>query len=261
MTDDFDVDAHDDIRNLLADARLDAPIPADVAARLDATLADLVSRETTAVVARVIPLRRRLAPRLLIAAAAVVVVGGIGVGLGEVLGGTTSETAVSADSGVAGDSAGSADGKSESLDTVSPSAAAAEKGEALDADLGTPNNLPGSVGGDGSTRYSAADLPTFTTSDFDDQARTHVEVQALRETNRRPVAPQTGATVAPQNDATRGTGCALPATITEADELSPITLDGSPAVLVVHPEAEGAQLVEALDCGTGAMLASTTVER
>lgn len=77
------------VRRLLADARAAGPVPPDVAARLDATLAGLVAdREQEAaaaqdeVVAPVVPLtsrRRRTAAGLLVAAAAVVV-GGVAVG-------------------------------------------------------------------------------------------------------------------------------------------------------------------------------------
>lgn len=77
------------VRRLLADARAAGPVPAEVAARLDATLADLVAdraQEADATAATdaapVVPLasrRRRTAAGLLVAAAAVVV-GGVAVG-------------------------------------------------------------------------------------------------------------------------------------------------------------------------------------
>jgi len=67
----------DAVRRALAAARHDEPIPAEVAARLDATLADLVAVQSmpavaAEMVAPVIPLRRRRLPVLLAAAAAVV---------------------------------------------------------------------------------------------------------------------------------------------------------------------------------------------
>lgn len=77
------------VRRLLADARASGPVPPEVAARLDATLAGLVAdREQGADaaedddVAPVVPLasrRRRTAAGLLVAAAAVVV-GGVAIG-------------------------------------------------------------------------------------------------------------------------------------------------------------------------------------
>lgn len=73
------------VRRALAAARHDEPIPAEVAARLDASLADLVAEESAPAVAAamvapadatrtatVIPFRRRRLPVLLAAAAAVV---------------------------------------------------------------------------------------------------------------------------------------------------------------------------------------------
>lgn len=65
---------HEDaVRRRLAEARHTDPVPADVAARLDATLADLVADR--AAVAEVVPLRRRRWPAVLAAAAAVTALG------------------------------------------------------------------------------------------------------------------------------------------------------------------------------------------
>ena len=75
---------HDAVRRLLADARHTEPMPADVAARMDAVLADLSKGEAPPEtagdrpVADVVPLashRRRNAASLLVAAAAIVVGG------------------------------------------------------------------------------------------------------------------------------------------------------------------------------------------
>lgn len=92
----------DAVRRLLADARHSDPIPDDVAARLDRALADLADLDVEAgrPAATVTPLaqRRRNASRLLVAAAAVVLVG---VGVGQVLDGTSggadSESATAGD--------------------------------------------------------------------------------------------------------------------------------------------------------------------
>ena len=68
------------LRALLAEARVDEPVPHDVAARLDAALTDLREERRTTGGASVVPLhahRRRTATRLLVAAAAIVV-GGVG---------------------------------------------------------------------------------------------------------------------------------------------------------------------------------------
>lgn len=82
-------DKQDAVRRLLADARHDAPVPADVAARLDATLAGLVAERsapapsTSPAGAEVVDLaarRRRRRLGAFVAAAAAVVVAGVGVG-------------------------------------------------------------------------------------------------------------------------------------------------------------------------------------
>src|SRR6476660_3539030 len=68
------------VRDALAGLRVDEPVPDDVSARLDATLAELREERRTAGVGAVVPLhvhRRRTATRLLVAAAAIVV-GGVG---------------------------------------------------------------------------------------------------------------------------------------------------------------------------------------
>lgn len=85
--DDLSPEEHEEIRRLLADARPSGSIPADVAARMDAVLADLAAdaydrpergSETGPVGSPVVSLaahRRRRAGGLLVAAAAIVVAG------------------------------------------------------------------------------------------------------------------------------------------------------------------------------------------
>ena len=66
------------VRRLLAEARHDEPLPADLAARLDEVLAGLVAGREEAeepAPATVVPLRRRRWPQVLVAAAAVTVLG------------------------------------------------------------------------------------------------------------------------------------------------------------------------------------------
>src|SRR4051812_36591398 len=98
------------VRALLADAgsSTEEQVPADVAARLDATLADLVAeREQEGSAATVVPLRRRWTRDLTAAAAAVIVLGVGGVAVGN-LGSSSSDDAASskAGGGVAADSGG-----------------------------------------------------------------------------------------------------------------------------------------------------------
>lgn len=97
------------VRRLLADARHDEPLPDDVAARLDGVLADLVAepRSTAPVVDLAARRRRHVLRNVLVAAAAVVVVG---VGIGRVDLGATGEddSGSSAESSALDDGGGSA---------------------------------------------------------------------------------------------------------------------------------------------------------
>ncbi len=104
MTDELTPEQEADVRRLLAEARHDRPIPADVVARLDAVLGDLSADDLEAPdSATVTELagqrhRRRNAGRLLLAAAAVVIGG---VAIGQTLGDTSFEgdDAATAESG------------------------------------------------------------------------------------------------------------------------------------------------------------------
>lgn len=98
----------DEIRSLLRSARVETPMPADVASRLDDVLAGLGAEDAQGELpqqVRQIPLSRRWAPRLLAAAAAVVLVGGVGIGLQQVVGGGSADEVASLDGG--GEAAGS----------------------------------------------------------------------------------------------------------------------------------------------------------
>jgi hypothetical protein len=78
MSDDLTPQQTDAVRRALRAARHDAPLPDDVASRLDATLAGLVAERASADdpdLAPVVPLRRRRWPALLAAAAAVTAIG------------------------------------------------------------------------------------------------------------------------------------------------------------------------------------------
>lgn len=86
MTDDLSRSQEEAVRRLLAEARETGPMPADVAARLDAVIADLARTTTSGTAtdpdtatgpdeAAVVPLRRRRLPQLVLAAAAVTAIG------------------------------------------------------------------------------------------------------------------------------------------------------------------------------------------
>jgi len=91
------------VRDLLADARVTDPVPADVVARLDEALASLTAERqagrggapAAGQPGVVVPLRRRLGP-LLVAAAAVVAVAGGGIGIAQLAGDDSNSSASSA---------------------------------------------------------------------------------------------------------------------------------------------------------------------
>lgn len=122
----FDDPAHADLRRLLASARVDSPMPDDVARRLDDTLATL-HREPSGQEAAgaVVPLRRRLAPRLLAAAAALVVLGGVGTVVAQQLG-STSEGGTAATGDAASATSQSGAPKAQQRDAQGPVASAAD---------------------------------------------------------------------------------------------------------------------------------------
>src|SRR5215213_3032580 len=103
MNDERDLDpGQERIRALLADlgspqAPDAASMPPEVAARLDETLAGLVAeRSTEAVPANVLPLRRRWVQRGAAAAAAVIVLGVGGVAVADLVGGSADDSRTSA---------------------------------------------------------------------------------------------------------------------------------------------------------------------
>lgn len=122
-------DQDEEVRRLLATARHDEPVPPDVAARLDAVLADLAAEPGRQAPVTNLHARRRRVTGLLVAAAAVMVVG-IGVDrlLGPVVGPTSQSESATADrQGEAESGAG---------DAVSPEAGKLDSGRAPDAQGG-----------------------------------------------------------------------------------------------------------------------------
>lgn len=92
---DHRADDHEtEVRRLLADARSDDPMPAHVAERLDRVLVGLAEESRQGAVTSLATRRRRVA-QLLVAAAAVLV---IGVGVGQVVDGSGTMSAESSDS-------------------------------------------------------------------------------------------------------------------------------------------------------------------
>jgi hypothetical protein len=248
----FDDPAFDDVRELLADARVTEPIPDDVAARLDATLVSLqAERSATQAASRsVVPLRHRVG-RILVAAAAVVVIGAGGVGIAQLgLDGSGSNDDSAATS-AREDSGGGDSGAPESADglAVSP-------------------EVPGALIRNGVARLSHA---TFA----QDAARVMVAIDVLAQRGATEDdaaedladAPPSGyaeappVTATPQSriDGEQVQDCAGP---DAADAiLVPATLDGATVALVFRPPTDDAQRVEAWSCDGSTLLASASVPR
>lgn len=261
----YDDPAYDELRGLLAGARATSAVPDDVAARLDATLADLVADrgpqepETT-----VTPLRRRsrLAPRLLVAAAAVVFVGAGGVGLSQVLSGSSTDSA-SDTGGVATSADGARDDAagSESAPEDAPSA---------------PQPLGGDDVDSGGLAYDEDGLPKLTTTEF--TAGT-TQLSALRlqaaDAGTGDVAGRTPGSTTPADglaspgdveeqlklDRLTQAAKACPGPIFPGARIVQVLLDDEPAVVVFHPMRAGLELVEARTCDGTEVLAATTLVR
>jgi hypothetical protein len=263
---DFDDSAHLEVRDLLASARLDAPIPADVAARLDATLAELTGRAGPADPVQdttVVPLRRRsrLAPRLLAAAAVVVVGGGAAVGLNQVAGHRSSSDD-KAGSAVAADSSG---GKSLTETPPTPESAAPQAPvygdvKGFSADAGIPVLTSADFG---AADQGAASLVSGLSSTEKLQWAARLPAGAARKADGVTTAPTTSASPESlalnslQRTAAKARACAGPKIA--GTRSYPIILDGEPAVLLVHPAEAGSRLVEAWSCNGSTVLASATI--
>ncbi|MFL6060334.1 MAG: hypothetical protein ACJ72E_03810 [Marmoricola sp.] len=295
VEEDFDDASYADISAQLAGARETGPAPAEVVARLDATLADLTAGRTAgravdlglgstvqgeAEVVALAP-RRRRAPRLLAAAAAVVVLGGAGVGLTQVLGNKSNDSLAHR---AAGDSAGTALAATPGTDFV-PSQPRSSVG--ADELKGLDNLALG----------YAARLPAFTTAGFATQAAQYVTAIAPQNGSlddradaggqaasapAAPPAPTASGNPTPAPGAlsgqapppgstlertTRSQAASKAACTPPADSSStgstttPITFDRRPATLVVHPAVSGNQLVQAWSCDGSTVLATAVLAR
>ena len=244
MTDELTPEQEADVRRLLAEARHDGPIPADVAARLDTVLDDLATPEPVSLSATVTDLaaarhRRRNAGRLLLAAAAVVVGG---VAIGQTIGSTTSNDSLSTDS-AGGQSeqdvpreAEDSDGRDQGAgDTAQPESAPAPSetsAQAYDQILLDKLNAP----------------LQLTSKNFEVDVQRSLRAQATErrdavETHLDGLAVYSSDFVCP--DADYGPGAKLPA-----------YYDAEEAVLVLRRPRAGIQRVDLLACGTAAQLNS-----
>lgn len=233
----FDDPAFDELRALLADARATEPVPADVAARLDATLEAL--QEERRAEASVVPMRRRrAAARFLVAAAAVVVVGAGGVGIAQLGGSGGTPSADKASSGSAADSL-----------TTSPSAPEAATGLTPAAPQATSP---------GTKAPPTTHLPRFSTTRFPQQAAAFEPATTDSLSNQD--SARSPSSDAPTTTAGRA-GEACPGPTIAGSTSYPILLDGQSAVLVLHEVVDGTQEVDAWSCDGATELATTTVAR
>ena len=253
MTDELSSEQEAAVRRLLAQARHDEPVPADVAARLDDVLEGLVADEgaddlevfdsgsAPAGTASVTELagarrRRRNAGRLLLAAAAVVL-GGVAVGptLGSTVGGDSDDSGSAADV--------QADAPREAGDT------AAEQG-AADSAGGATESQPQS--GAASDLFSGLEVPVRLSSEsFEADVRRELRQgapDALRDAASSDFDGLPLATTASGfacADGAYGQGAKLPA-----------YYDSEAAVLVLRRPQNGLQRVDLLTCGTAYSLNS-----
>lgn len=247
MTDELTPEQEEAVRHLLSEARHAEPVPAEVVARLDATLADLVADgvadEGVTAPAPVTDLsgvrrRRRNAGRLLLAAAAIVVGG---VAIGQSLDGATMD---SADSG--------ADGGGAALQEQ-PRESAAEESAQDDAggdsaEAPAASNVPPGPGD--ADLLADVEVPLLLSSDSfaEDVQRQLSRTSAER---RRAAANDFNAlTSYPDQaflcaDGDYGRGAKLPA-----------YYDSEEAVLVLRRPRAGIQRVDLLACGTAVQLDS-----
>lgn len=257
----FDDPALDDLRALLADARVTDPIPDDVAARLDSTLQSLQITRATERDSRtnVVPLRHRVG-RVLVAAAAAVVIGAGGVGVAQL--------------------ARNGNGSADSM-TADKAAGGAAQEDGL---------VPGATGQSGSLNApqaaAARDVPHLTTAGFArDAARVmrtaylySLDIQSPAPTtpttgpgspNADSAAPLSGylplqappVTATPERAGARDqdlVACAGP----DAPDaiVEPATLDGALVALVFRPPTAESQQVEAWSCDGTTLLASAEIE-
>ena len=228
-----------EVRRLLADARHDEPVPADVAARLDTVLAGLSRDEPGSDgVAPVIDLaarrRRRNAAALLAGAAAVIVAG---FGIGQVI-----------DVG----SAGSDDTSSADLN--------ADRGAGSSAtDSERPEAAEGGGQADSSTAPAAPNPLDALMAPLELRSAT-LASDITRQLSRPGYTAGTARQPGPK--AFSAAGCPVPADPARKyglGDLYPALFDDAPAVLAVRPAQGATRQADVLDCDTADPLASVTI--
>lgn len=245
------------VRRLLADARHEAPLPEDVADRLDRVLARLAEEPSEVTSTKAAPSlvglsgadidvarrrRRRRATSLLAAAAAVAVVG---FGVARVVTGGGGASTGSADSAAGGGG-------------VADSPAPASKSRSTPGPTASKNSADGSrvrnhirVQG-----YALAGVPRLRSTDFSADV-----TRVLRHRRRLAADSLTFKQLSRQSD--QADARQEPFTCRPASwgpgRLFPVTYDGAPAVLVERPSAGETRVVDLLQCGTATVLRSITL--
>jgi hypothetical protein len=248
----FDDPAYDELRSLLADTRVTEPAPPDVAARLDATLASLRERSRPETV--VVPLRRKLAPRLAAAAAAVIVLGVGGVAINQISRTGSSDYSRSTADKAAGGSA----------DSLSPAAPERASGDSPHALLTRPTLRTAHFAADAARLMRRVQADMVPGSEFSAESpapSTPSPSGTLDSTDtssgRRPEAPPVTATPELSALASKAADCTAP-TGTPGVALA-ATLDGAPVTLLFRAPTATGQLVEAWSCDGTTLLASATI--
>ena len=222
-----------EVRRLLADARHDEPMPAEVAERLDRVLSGLGRDEPGSPgVAPVIDLaarrRRRNAAAVMAGAAAVIVAG---FAIGQVID----------------------VGSSDSADTAASSSdSGADRSKAADQSGGGVGLHDQSAKPSGAVP-SAASAPTLLRL-----SSAHLERELSRQLDQ---LQGSSAVRSPSAESYDALGCASPAPASEfgPGELFPALFDDQPAVVALRPPADGRQRADVLACDTAATLASTSI--
>lgn len=250
------------LRRLLADARHEAPVPADVAARLDEVLGrleageDVPSGMSGTGVLELAAARRRRAASMLVAAAAVIAVG---IGLGQVV-------------DLSGGGSGSDSSGAESAVTAERDQERARSAAPDRDDTGEGGSSPGGAAANDELSPGATmsreeppravvvvdrRLARVGDDSFSDDAAV-VQRRAIR-TGGGPSARVARLRAAPRPVARRWQDCA-PAEWGEGIPVA-VLYDGEPAVLAFRAPAGDSQVVDLLQCGTGGVLRSTTLPR
>jgi hypothetical protein len=248
VTDELTPEQETAVRRLLAEARHDGPVPADVAARLDAVLGDLSAEPASSPVTDLAGARRRRqnAGRLLLAAAAVVVAG---VGVGQLVGSTTGADSDMSSAG------GEAAPRDDSGGDTADEGAAPGAVESEQDGPGEEGAQPPTATSSGATDRGLLDQLNAPINLSSDSFALDVERNLRDATAARRSAAFSdldGVLVYARDrgfvcrDANYGEGAKLPA-----------YYDAEEAVLVLRRPSAGIQRVDLLACGTAAVVATT----